>query len=78
MQKKDSIKKDCDSSRKIKGIALPATQMSYEKRNITIDGQVIAKIDASGRLKYNRYEDIDEDVQTLMTRLLSKNTSPRL
>ena len=59
---------------KIKGIALPAIQMSYEKRNITIDGQVIAKLDASGKLKYNRFEDIDEDVQILMTRWLSKTS----
>ena len=62
---------------KIKGIALPAIQMSYEKRNVTTDGQVIAKIDASGKLKYNRFEDIDEDVQILMTRWLSKNSSTR-
>ena len=54
--------------RKIKGIALLSIQMSYEKRNITIDVQVIAKIDASGKLKYNRYVDVDEDVQILMTK----------
>ena len=51
---------------KIKGIALHYIQMSY-----TIDGQIIAKIDASGKLKYKRYEDVDE-VQILMTRWLTK------
>ena len=63
---------------KIKGIALHNIQMSFEKRNITIDVQVIAKIDASGKLKYNRYVDVDEDVQILMTKQLTKNSSPRL
>ena len=63
---------------KIKGIALHNIQMSYEKKSITIDGQVIAKIDASGKLKYNRYVDVDEDVQILMTKQLTKNSSPRL
>ena len=48
--------------------------MSCEKRNITIDVQVIAKIDASGKLKYNRYVDVDEDVQILMTKQLTKKT----
>ena len=63
---------------KIKGIALHYIHMSYEKKSITIDGQVIAKIDTSGKLKYNRYEDVDEEVQILMTRWLTKNSLPRL
>ena len=59
---------------KIKGIALPNIQMSYEKKSITIDGQLIAKIDASGKLRYNKYEDVDEDVQALMRKWLTKNS----
>ena len=59
MRRKDSIGKEWDTFKctihKIKGIAMLAIQMSNEKRNITIDGQVIAKIDASGILKYNRF-----------------------
>ena len=56
---------------KIKGIALHWIQMSYEKKSITIDGQIIAMIDASGKLRYNKYEDIDEEVQYQMKKWLS-------
>ena len=59
---------------KIKGIALHWIQMSYEKKSITIDGQPIAKIDGTGKLRYNKYEDVDEEVQTLMKKWLSKNS----
>ena len=59
---------------KIKGISLHWIHMSYEKKSITIDGQPIAKIDASGKLRYNKYEDVDEEVQTLMRKWLSKNS----
>ena len=48
--------------------------MSYEKKSITIDGQLIAKIDASGKLRYNTCEDVDEDVQALMRKWLTKNS----
>ena len=58
--------------RKIKGIALHWIQMSYEKKSITIDGQFIAMIDASGKLRYNKYEDIDEEVQYQMKKAVKK------
>ena len=61
-QKKDSTEKDWD------------IHMSYEKKSITIDGQLIAKIDTTGKLRYNKYEDVDEEVQTLMKKWLSKNS----
>ena len=61
-QKKDSTEKDWD------------IHMSYEKKSITIDGQLIAKIDTTGKLRYNKYKDDDEEVQTLMKKWLSKNS----
>ena len=45
---------------KVKGIALHWRQINYEKKSITKDGQLIA------------YEDIDEEVQTLMKKWLTK------
>ena len=79
MRKKDSIEKDWDSSSvritKSKGLRCLPYKWATRRENITIDGQVIAKIDASGMLKYNRNEDIYEDVQTLMTKWLAKISS---
>ena len=52
--------------------------MSYPKKSITIDGQIIAMIDASEMLRYNKYEDVDEEVQRNMKKLLTKNLQLRL
>ena len=48
---------------KEKGIALHWIQMSYPKKSTMIYGTIIAMIDASGMLRYNKYEDVDEEVQ---------------
>ena len=48
--------------------------MSYQKKSIMIDGQIIAMIDASGMLRYNKYEDVDEEVQRLMKKWLTKHS----
>ena len=57
---------------KNKGILLHHIRLSHEKKSVTINGQIIAKTDDNGMLKYNIYEDIDEDVQALMTKWLTK------
>ena len=59
---------------RVKGIALHYIQMNNVKQSITIDGQLIAKIEASGKLKYDKYEDVDVEVQTLMKKWLTKNS----
>ena len=59
---------------KEKGIALHHIQMKYEKKSITIDGQLFVKMEASGNLRYNKYEDVDEEVQTLMKKWLTTNS----
>ena len=63
---------------KIKGIALHHIKLNLEMKTITINGQIIANTDENGMLRYNKYEDIDEEVQELMAKWLTKNSSPRL
>ena len=63
---------------KIKGIALHHIKLNLDMKTITINGQLIAKTDDNGTLKYNKYEDVDEEVQDLMAEWLRKNSSPRL
>ena len=60
----------CD--RQDQSIALHHIKLNLEMKNITIEGQIIAKTDDNGMLKYNKYEDIDEQVQDLMTKWLKK------
>ena len=57
---------------KIKGIAIHHIKLNLEMKTITIDGQIIAKTDDTGVLKYNKYEDVDEEVQELMAKWLKK------
>ena len=63
---------------KNKGIALHQKRLSHEKKSIIISGEIIARTEENGELRYNKYEDIDEDVQALVTKWLTKNSSPRL
>ena len=66
------IRQICDQKKKNKGIAPHHIRLSHEKKSVTINGQIIAKTDDNGMLKYNIYEDIDEEVQALMTKWLTK------
>ena len=37
-------------------------QMNLQRKTITVNGQIVAMIDASGFLRYNKYEDVEEEV----------------
>ena len=59
-------------------ILLHNIQLNYEKRSAMVNGQVIIKTRDDGALKCNRYNNIDDDVQKVMTEWLTKNSSQRL
>ena len=59
---------------KKKGVELHWIQMNIQRKSITINGQIVAKIDASGLLRYNKYEDLEDEVQKLMEKWLTKNS----
>ena len=64
---------------KIEGIAPHHRKLNQEMKTITVNGQIIANTDDNGVLKYNKYEDVDEEEQDLMTKCQKKkNSSPRL
>ena len=58
---------------KNKGIAPHHIKLNLEMKTITINGQIFAKTDDNGTLKYNKYEDVDEKVQELMAKWLKKS-----
>ena len=62
----------CD--RQDQSIALHNIKLNLEMKTITLNGQIIANTDDNGMLKYNKYEDIHEEVQDLMTNWLKKKT----
>ena len=57
-----------------KGVELHWIQMNLQRKSITINGQIVATIDASGLLRYNKYEDLEDEVQKLMEKWLTKKT----
>ena len=59
---------------KDKGYALHWMKMNLQRKTITVNGQTIAMIDSNGLLKYNKYEDIEVEVQNLMEKWLTKNS----
>ena len=48
--------------------------MNLQRKTITVNGQTVAMIDASGLLRYNKYEDVEVEVQNLMEKRLTKNS----
>ena len=48
--------------------------MNLQRKSITINGQIVARIDASGLLRYHTYEDVEDEVQKLMEKWLTKNS----
>ena len=59
---------------KEKRLALHWIKMNLQRKTITVNGQTVAMIDASGHLRYNKYEDVEEEVQSLMEKWLTKNS----
>ena len=55
------------------GIKLHWIQMNLEKRSITVHGQLAARIENNGFLKYYTYENVEEKVRNLMDKWLTKN-----
>ena len=48
--------------------------LNLQRKSITINGQIVAIIDASGLLRYNKYEDLEDEDQKLMEKWLTKNS----
>ena len=59
---------------KEKGFALHWIKMNLQRKTITVNGQTVAMIDASGLLRYNKYENVEVEVQRLMEKWLTKNS----
>ena len=54
------------------GIKLYWIQLNLQKKSISINGQLVAKIENSGLLRYYMHEDVEDEVQNLMEKWLTK------
>ena len=48
-------------------------RMNLEKRGISVYGQLAARVENNGNIKYYKYENVKEEVRNLMDKWLSKN-----
>ena len=55
------------------GIQLHWIKLNLEKRSVYVYRQLVARVESNGFLKYYKYEDIEDEVQRLMDKLLTKN-----
>ena len=55
------------------GIHLHWIKLNLEKRSVLVNGQLVARVENDGLLKYYKYEDIEKEVQELMNKWLTKN-----
>ena len=57
------------------GIPLNHIGLSQEKRIVVVDGPIVARVDESCELRCNKHHNIEEEVQDLMAKWLTKNSS---
>ena len=55
------------------GIKLHWIRMNLEKRSASVYGQLAARVENHGNIKYYKYENVEEEVRNLMDKWLSKN-----
>ena len=55
------------------GIHLHWIKLNLEKRSVFVNGQLAARVENDGFLKYYKYENVEDEVQELMDKWLTKN-----
>ena len=55
------------------GIELHWIKLNLGKRSVSVYGQLAARVENNGFLKYYKYENVEDEVQKLMDKWLTKN-----
>ena len=55
------------------GIKLHWIKLNLEKRSVSVYGQLAARVENNGFLKYYKYENVEDEVRNLMDKWLTKN-----
>ena len=59
-------------------VPLEKIRMNRSARHVSFDGQIVIRTCANGALKYDKYQDIEAEIETTMDKLMTKNSSQRL
>ena len=60
------------------GIPLVKITLNRKKKHVTVEGQIVIKTCENGSLRYNKYHDIEEEVEASPKQMVDKNSSQRL
>ena len=59
-------------------IPLSLISLNWTAKHVSVKGQIEVKTCQSGSLKFNKYQDVEDEVDELMQKWQTKNSSQRL
>ena len=60
------------------GVPLHSISLNWNTKHVSIKGQIVAKTCQDGSLKFSKYQDVEDEVDELMQKWQTKNSSQRL
>ena len=60
------------------GVPLDLISLNWIAKHVTVKGQIVVKTCQDGSLKFNKYQDVEDEVDELMQKWQTKNSSQRL
>ena len=59
-------------------VPLELISLNWNTKHVSVKGQMVAKTCLDGSLKFNKYQDVEDEVDELMQKWQTKNSSQRL
>ena len=60
------------------GVRLELISLNWTAKHVAVKGQMVVKTCQDGSLKFSKYQDVEDEVDELMQKWQTKNTSQRL
>ena len=60
------------------GVPLEQISLNWNTKHVSVKGQMVVKTCLDGSLKFNKYQDVEDEVDELMQKWQTKNSSQRL
>ena len=60
------------------GVPLDLISLNWIAKHVTVKGQIVVKTCQDGSLKFNKYQDVEDEVDELMQKWQTKNSSQPL
>ena len=60
------------------GVPLEQISLNWNTKHVSVKGQMVVKTCLDGSLKFNKYQDVEDEVDKLMQKWQTKNSSQRL